>query len=847
MFDTESVTLLQKINRHSSDVTSCDFSKNYAVATGSSDKTVLVYEWRQSLGYVEAAYCPLRGHKYGVTCVRFSPSQPVLASSSIDGHTNVWCLRSGKCLQSLVQANGNGVRVIAYSTDGSLLVTAGEGGIFCLWSTSMNNYTLIRTVSGHDEESIQGASISPDNMIVVTGDVTGTYKLWSVSTLKDDECSTPLATVRDAHDLGINYLDFSSQYTIHISEEDGVTERCYLLASCGNDHWSGLWQVSITQVGKGNEAPILPSVPIPQLISKLCGHSSAISQGRISSQGDLLATASIDNTTRIWQISSGRCLKTLEGHTRYVTSCAFSEDQTMIITGSNDRATILWDLSGSLGLDSLLPSNPSNMASNYLVENIGERDESQSIQLLHKLEQHSSSVNSVHFSSSYLVSAGSDHKLVIRSWTSLGEVGDGCVIEEAHRYPIHQVEMCAKSGLLASCSLDGTAVLWDPETGMIKKSGWHVSGAGVRCVRFSPDSHIIAAGGDDDEVHVYRSDTCQKLATMKGGDGDGIMCLGITFDSNFLLVGSTDGHARLYCLMPTSETPVGLIENCHDLGITSIDFSQTTHSQLPNEEGRYEAATCGNDCLVKVWTIKAEDFSITPLWTLSGHGGSVTCVRYSPKLAEMIASTATDKTCRLWDSYSGDCLHVVESHEGILTCCAFSPDATLLATGSIDKMVLVWALPKDLAFRSFIATRNHSANVVEGWSVENVNRWLELFNLPPSNLTGSALLHNSIFEILDQLNIEDDRFKEEIARRIEELRKEPVGVEPPHEFLCPITHQLMRDPVVAADGGSYERSAIESWFATGRTTSPMTNEILDSTKLEPNTSLRQSIANYLDI
>lgn len=32
-------------------------------------------------------------------------------------------------------------------------------------------------------------------------------------------------------------------------------------------------------------------------------------------------------------------------------------------------------------------------------------------------------------------------------------------------------------------------------------------------------------------------------------------------------------------------------------------------------------------------------------------------------------------------------------------------------------------------------------------------------------------------------------------------------------FKCPITHRVMRDPVVAADGHCYERSAISAWFA----------------------------------
>ncbi len=39
-------------------------------------------------------------------------------------------------------------------------------------------------------------------------------------------------------------------------------------------------------------------------------------------------------------------------------------------------------------------------------------------------------------------------------------------------------------------------------------------------------------------------------------------------------------------------------------------------------------------------------------------------------------------------------------------------------------------------------------------------------------------------------------------------------VEVPHEFLCPITHLIMVDPVSAEDGQTYEREAIEKWFKT---------------------------------
>lgn len=59
----------------------------------------------------------------------------------------------------------------------------------------------------------------------------------------------------------------------------------------------------------------------------------------------------------------------------------------------------------------------------------------------------------------------------------------------------------------------------------------------------------------------------------------------------------------------------------------------------------------------------------------------------------------------------------------------------------------------------------------------------------------------------------------------------------PAQLLCPITGAPMRDPVVAADGHTYDRPAIEKWFAT-HDTSPMTGVKLPTTNLFPNYSFR---------
>eukprot|EP00747_Dinoflagellata_sp_TGD_P060734 gnl/TRDRNA2_/TRDRNA2_152167_c0_seq1.p1 gnl/TRDRNA2_/TRDRNA2_152167_c0~~gnl/TRDRNA2_/TRDRNA2_152167_c0_seq1.p1 ORF type:complete len:1036 (+),score=202.39 gnl/TRDRNA2_/TRDRNA2_152167_c0_seq1:62-3169(+) len=62
----------------------------------------------------------------------------------------------------------------------------------------------------------------------------------------------------------------------------------------------------------------------------------------------------------------------------------------------------------------------------------------------------------------------------------------------------------------------------------------------------------------------------------------------------------------------------------------------------------------------------------------------------------------------------------------------------------------------------------------------------------------------------------------------------------PHEFLCPITHDVMRDAVSTADGHTYERRNIEAWLAEN-STSPVTGLPLANKTLIPNHNLRKLI------
>lgn len=66
----------------------------------------------------------------------------------------------------------------------------------------------------------------------------------------------------------------------------------------------------------------------------------------------------------------------------------------------------------------------------------------------------------------------------------------------------------------------------------------------------------------------------------------------------------------------------------------------------------------------------------------------------------------------------------------------------------------------------------------------------------------------------------------------------------PNGFECPITSEIMKDPVTAADGHSYENRAIKDWFERGNKLSPVTGEPLPNLDLKPNHNLRKAIGDW---
>jgi len=102
-------------------------------------------------------------------------------------------------------------------------------------------------------------------------------------------------------------------------------------------------------------------------------------------------------------------------------------------------------------------------------------------------------------------------------------------------------------------------------------------------------------------------------------------------------------------------------------------------------------------------------------------------------------------------------------------------------------------------------------------------------------------------EILENVATHQSVLEAELAEHRAEIERLRITRdEMPEDLCCPITCELMKDPVITADGDTFERCAIEQWLSTGARTSPTTNEPLDNLTLIPNHVAKRLITSLLE-
>ncbi|XP_028941465.1 WD repeat, SAM and U-box domain-containing protein 1 isoform X4 [Antrostomus carolinensis] len=330
------------------------------------------------------------------------------------------------------------------------------------------------------------------------------------------------------------------------------------------------------------------------------------------------------------------------------------------------------------------------------------------------------------------------------------------------------------------------------------------------------------------------------------------------FSSSCLATCSLDKTIRVYCLKNFTELPYSPLKG-HTYAVHCCCFSPSGHV----------LASCSTDGTTMVWST-GDGRMLAVLEQPSGS--PVRVCRFSPESMYLV-SGAADGSAVLWNMQSLKLYRSGNVKDGSLVACAFSPNGNFFVTGSSGGDLTIWddkmrCLYNEKAHDLGVTccdissqpisgdiVENESKLAVEDWSEDDVSAWLceqdladfvRLFKM--NNIDGKELLNLTKESLTNELKIESLGLRSKVLQKIEELRMKMISVSVtiPDEFLCPITRELMKDPVIAADGYSYEKEAMENWLSSKRRSSPMTNLPLPSPILTPNRTLKMAISRWLE-
>jgi F-box/WD-40 domain protein MET30 len=321
-----------------------------------SERLMVERNWRNNKYNLRV----LSGHTDGVMCVQFCDGSNILMTGSYDKTVNIWNLETGELIRTLT---GHTRCVRALQFDEAKLVTASMDQTLKIWNWQTGK--CIRTLEGHTGGVL---SLHFNSRLMASGSTDHTIRVWNFLA---GECCT-LA----GHSEWVNSVRFCQEDTMLVSGSDDSTIR--------------LWDVqkrTCVRVFNGHVGQVQIAVPSPKgfthrFLNQLVldqqqqqqqqqqSSSASRTAGRISefepgcatdtrssniapsspttivpaelSENPIIISGSLDNTIKVWDMTTGNCIRTLFGHVEGVWSLAY--DTLRIISGSHDKTIRVWDL-----------------------------------------------------------------------------------------------------------------------------------------------------------------------------------------------------------------------------------------------------------------------------------------------------------------------------------------------------------------------------------------------------------------------------------------------------------------------------------------------------------------------
>jgi GTPase SAR1 family protein len=242
----------------------------------------------------------LPGHQSCVNRIAWSADGQRLASGSNDRTLRIWDAVTGRP-QKILRAASRALAV-AWSRDGKRLAGAFASGEIRVWDT--DTWTQVAVLVGHANwvNAVQWSPADPQLLISASADQT--LRLWRVdATPREIRWWSP-------HRNNIFTVCFSSDGATIAS---GSADRRVVLSNCAGE-----------------------------VLAELEGHTEQVLAVAWRPESTQLASASLDQTVRLWDAAAHRETLTLERHTDHVRAVAFSNDGALLATKSADGTVKLW-------------------------------------------------------------------------------------------------------------------------------------------------------------------------------------------------------------------------------------------------------------------------------------------------------------------------------------------------------------------------------------------------------------------------------------------------------------------------------------------------------------------------
>lgn len=283
----------------------------------------------------------------------------------------------------------------------------------------------------------------------------------------------------------------------------------------------------------------------PPCTVSLTGHTSAVYDCCVSSDGFKILSAGGDGSVKVWDLASLKVVRELVGHDCPVYCCSLSPDSKTAISGDMDGVLKVWNLSGG--------------------EEIG------------SLEGHTQCIMSASFSHDGCRALTSSADKTIVHWDMTkddeGRVGGIKMhVLTGHKSVVNRAVFIPEGTMAISASSDNTLKLWNLTTGKETRTLLGHTDAVLSC-DVSPDGELIASGSQDVTVRVWMLQTGKEVQTLSG-HSDAVRSCCFSKDGTMILSGSFDKKCTAWVRVDGADswTRAYTMKN-HARGITSCAFT----------------------------------------------------------------------------------------------------------------------------------------------------------------------------------------------------------------------------------------------------------------------------------